>query len=54
LIFTIAVVKTVNYIFQTSIPVPSPGTGVIEERFVEDGTTVKPGMELCKLRITGR
>jgi len=38
---------------KTSIPVPSPGTGILEEQLVEDGTTVKPGMELAKIRITG-
>jgi 2-oxoglutarate dehydrogenase E2 component (dihydrolipoamide succinyltransferase) len=38
---------------QTSIPVPSPGNGIIEERFVEDGTTVKPGDKLFRIKITG-
>jgi len=38
---------------KTSIPVPAPGSGVIEERLVEDGTTVKAGQELFKIRITG-
>ncbi|XP_065353068.1 dihydrolipoyllysine-residue succinyltransferase component of 2-oxoglutarate dehydrogenase complex, mitochondrial [Cloeon dipterum] len=38
---------------KTSIPVPSPGAGTIEERFVEDGTTVKPGDKLFKLKVTG-
>jgi biotin carboxyl carrier protein len=39
--------------FQTSVPVPSPGAGVIEERFVEDGATVKAGAKLFKLKLTG-
>jgi 2-oxoglutarate dehydrogenase E2 component (dihydrolipoamide succinyltransferase) len=42
-----------GFIFQTSVPVPSPGAGVIEERFVEDGATVKAGEKLFKLKLTG-
>lgn len=38
---------------KTSMPVPSPGSGIIEEIFVKDGDTVKPGMELFKINITG-
>lgn len=38
---------------KTSMPVPSPGSGVIEEIFVKDGDTVKPGMELFRINITG-
>ncbi|XP_059471609.1 dihydrolipoyllysine-residue succinyltransferase component of 2-oxoglutarate dehydrogenase complex, mitochondrial [Neocloeon triangulifer] len=38
---------------KTSIPVPSPGVGIIEERFVEDGTTVKAGQKLFRIKITG-
>jgi hypothetical protein len=42
-----------SFVFQTSVPVPSPGAGVIEERFVEDGATVKAGEKLFKLKLTG-
>jgi len=38
---------------KTSIPVPSPGAGIIEELLVADGTTVKPGTPLFKIKITG-
>lgn len=38
---------------KTSMPVPSPGNGIIEEIFVKDGDTVKPGMQLFKINITG-
>lgn len=38
---------------KTSMPVPSPGSGIIEEIFVKDGDTVKPGMDLFKINITG-
>jgi len=41
------------FVFQTSVPVPSPAAGVIEERFVEDGATVKAGEKLFKLKLTG-
>ena len=37
---------------QTSIPVPSPGAGIIEELLVEDGSKVVAGQELFKLRLT--
>lgn len=36
---------------QTSVPVPSPGPGVIKELFVQDGDTVKPGQKLCTIDI---
>lgn len=36
---------------QTSVPVPSPGPGVIKELFVKDGDTVKPGQKLCSIDI---
>jgi len=39
-------------LLQTSIPVPSPGAGVIEELLVEDGSKVVAGQELFKLRLT--
>ena len=35
---------------KTSIPINSPASGVIEALLVEDGTTVKPGMDILKLR----
>lgn len=38
---------------KTSMPVPAPGSGIIEEIFVKDGDTVKPGMNLFKINITG-
>jgi 2-oxoglutarate dehydrogenase E2 component (dihydrolipoamide succinyltransferase) len=38
---------------KTSIPIPAPASGIIEERFVEDGTTVKPGMKLFRMKVTG-
>lgn len=36
---------------KTAIPVPSPGSGVIEEILVPDGTTVKAGDKLFKLKV---
>lgn len=36
---------------KTSVPVPSPASGIIEEKFVEDGTTVKAGVKLFKLKL---
>lgn len=36
---------------KTSVPVPSPGSGVIKELFVKDGDTVKPGQKLCSIDI---
>jgi 2-oxoglutarate dehydrogenase E2 component (dihydrolipoamide succinyltransferase) len=38
---------------KTSVPVPSPAHGIIEETFVEDGATVKAGQKLFKLKVTG-
>lgn len=38
---------------KTSIPIPAPASGIIEERFVEDGATVKPGMNLFRMKVTG-
>ncbi|XP_044727714.1 dihydrolipoyllysine-residue succinyltransferase component of 2-oxoglutarate dehydrogenase complex, mitochondrial [Chrysoperla carnea] len=38
---------------KTSVPVPSPGNGVIEELLVADGTTVKAGQPIFKINITG-
>ncbi|VVC45561.1 Biotin/lipoyl attachment,Single hybrid motif,2-oxo acid dehydrogenase, lipoyl-binding site,2-oxoacid [Cinara cedri] len=37
---------------KTSVPVPSPVNGVIENRLVEDGATVTAGQELCSITIT--
>ncbi|XP_008550536.1 dihydrolipoyllysine-residue succinyltransferase component of 2-oxoglutarate dehydrogenase complex, mitochondrial [Microplitis demolitor] len=36
---------------KTSVPVPSPGAGVIKELFVKDGDTVKAGQKLCSIDI---
>jgi len=36
---------------KTSVPVPSPAAGVIEELLVEDGSTVAPGAQLLKLKL---
>merc|ERR1712106_36981 len=36
---------------KTSVPVPSPTSGVIEELLVEDGSTVAPGAKLLKLKV---
>ena len=36
---------------KTSVPVPSPGSGVITELLVEDGTTVQPGAQLLKIQL---
>merc|ERR1711973_998392 len=36
---------------KTSVPVPSPAAGVIEELLVEDGATVSPGTKLLKLNL---
>lgn len=36
---------------KTSVPVPSPGGGVIKEIFAKDGDTVKPGQKLCTIDI---
>ncbi|XP_018313779.1 dihydrolipoyllysine-residue succinyltransferase component of 2-oxoglutarate dehydrogenase complex, mitochondrial [Mycetomoellerius zeteki] len=36
---------------KTSVPVPSPGPGVIKELFFKDGDTVKPGQKLCTIDI---
>lgn len=42
------------YNFQTSVPVPSPKSGIVEEYLVEDGQTVTAGTPLFKLKITGK
>lgn len=38
---------------KTTVGVPSPGHGIIEEIYVADGDTVKAGQQLFKLKITG-
>ncbi|XP_074643001.1 dihydrolipoyllysine-residue succinyltransferase component of 2-oxoglutarate dehydrogenase complex, mitochondrial-like [Tubulanus polymorphus] len=38
---------------KTSIPVPAPSAGVIEELLVEDGDRVEPGYDLFKLNTEG-
>lgn len=38
---------------KTSVPVPAPANGIVEEIFVEDGATVKAGQNLFKLKLTG-
>lgn len=39
---------------KTSVPVPSPGHGIIVEMLVANGATVKPGQDLFKIDITGQ
>merc|ERR1712158_283488 len=36
---------------KTSVPVPSPGSGVITELLVEGGSTVQPGAQLLKIQL---
>ena len=36
---------------KTSVPVPSPVSGVVEELLVEDGDTVSPGTKLVKIKV---
>lgn len=38
---------------KTTVGVPSPAHGIIEEIYVADGDTVKAGQQLFKLKITG-
>ncbi|XP_052895040.1 dihydrolipoyllysine-residue succinyltransferase component of 2-oxoglutarate dehydrogenase complex, mitochondrial [Anopheles moucheti] len=38
---------------KTTVGVPAPGHGVIEEIYVADGDTVKAGQQLFKMKITG-
>ena len=38
---------------KTSIPIPAPTSGIIEELLVEDGTTVIPGTALFKIKTDG-
>ncbi|XP_033733805.1 dihydrolipoyllysine-residue succinyltransferase component of 2-oxoglutarate dehydrogenase complex, mitochondrial-like [Pecten maximus] len=38
---------------KTSIPVPSPAAGFVEELFVPDGERVEPGQQLFKLKLSG-
>lgn len=37
---------------KTTVGVPSPFHGIIEEIFVADGDTVKAGQQLFKLKVT--
>ncbi|XP_001944020.2 dihydrolipoyllysine-residue succinyltransferase component of 2-oxoglutarate dehydrogenase complex, mitochondrial [Acyrthosiphon pisum] len=37
---------------KTSVPVPSPVNGIVAQRLVEDGATVKAGQDLCTITIT--
>lgn len=39
---------------KTTVGVPSPAHGIIEEIYVSDGDTVKAGQQLFKLKITGQ
>lgn len=36
---------------KTSVPVPAPCSGVIEELLVEDGTTITPGMKIFVIKV---
>lgn len=36
---------------KTSVPINAPGAGVIEELLVEDGSTVKPGQQIVKIKL---
>lgn len=38
---------------KTTVNVPAPGSGIIEEIYVADGDTVKSGQQLFKMKITG-
>lgn len=38
---------------KTTVGVPSPAHGIIEEIFVADGDTVKSAQQLFKLKVTG-
>lgn len=38
---------------KTTVGVPSPAHGIIEEIFVADGDTVKSGQELFRMKVTG-
>lgn len=38
---------------KTTVGVPSPSHGIIEEIFVADGDTVKAGQQLFRLKVTG-
>lgn len=37
---------------KTALPVTSPTNGIIEEALVADGTTVKAGQEVVKVKVT--
>jgi 2-oxoglutarate dehydrogenase E2 component (dihydrolipoamide succinyltransferase) len=38
---------------KTTVGVPSPAHGIIEEIYVADGDTVKAGQQLFKMKVTG-
>ncbi|KAJ3648955.1 hypothetical protein Zmor_020720 [Zophobas morio] len=38
---------------KTSVPVPAPAHGIIEELYVENGATVKAGQNLFRMKVTG-
>lgn len=38
---------------KTTVGVPAPSHGIIEEIYVADGDTVKAGQQLFKLKVTG-
>lgn len=38
---------------KTTVGVPSPAHGIIEEIFVTDGDTVKAGQQLFRMKVTG-
>lgn len=45
---------TVHILLQTAVAVPAPGNGIIEEIFVQDGSTVKAGQKLFRIKLTGK
>jgi 2-oxoglutarate dehydrogenase E2 component (dihydrolipoamide succinyltransferase) len=38
---------------KTTVGVPAPSHGIIEEIYVSDGDTVKAGQQLFKMKLTG-
>lgn len=39
------------HLHQTSVPVPSPASGVVKNLLVKDGDTVTPGTKLCSIEV---
>lgn len=37
---------------KTSVPIPSPTNGIVEEALIPDGTTVKAGQEIVRIKVT--